>query len=32
MERRGFDAPKLVIDASVDDFYRFTVDSFQLAG
>ena len=32
MERRGFDAPKLVIDASVDDFYRFTVDRFQLAG
>ncbi|NCA68336.1 MAG: thymidylate synthase, partial [Clostridia bacterium] len=28
--KEPFDAPKLIIDPSVKDFYAFTVDSFRL--
>ncbi|MCC8042374.1 MAG: thymidylate synthase [Oscillospiraceae bacterium] len=30
IERESYPAPKLVIDESVDDFYKFTPDSFSL--
>lgn len=30
IENKRFDAPKLVVDESIDDFYRFTKDSFRL--
>ena len=32
LENAQFDAPELVIDRSVKDFYDFTVDSFDLPG
>jgi thymidylate synthase len=32
LSRRGFPAPRLVIDPSVTDFYAFTKDSFALEG
>lgn len=32
IERPQLDAPRLVIDKSITDFYDFTVDSFQLEG
>ena len=32
IEREPFDAPTFRIDTSVDDFYAFTKDSFQLEG
>ena len=30
LEKEGFDAPKFVMDKSIDDFYAFTKDSFQM--
>jgi thymidylate synthase len=30
--RQPFDAPKLIVDKSVTDFYSFTPDSFKLEG
>ena len=30
--REPLDAPKFIIDKSIDDFYKFTVDSFALEG
>ncbi|MGN0770018.1 MAG: thymidylate synthase [Christensenellales bacterium] len=32
ISREPLDAPKFVIDKSIDDFYKFTVDSFALEG
>jgi thymidylate synthase len=30
LEKEGFEAPKFVMDKSVDDFYAFTKDSFKM--
>jgi thymidylate synthase len=30
LEREGFDAPKFSMDTSIDDFYKFTKDSFKV--
>jgi thymidylate synthase len=30
LEKDGFEAPKFVMDKSVDDFYAFTKDSFKM--
>ncbi|MDD2533734.1 MAG: thymidylate synthase [Eubacteriales bacterium] len=30
ISRQGFDAPKLIIDPTISDYYQFTVDSFKL--
>jgi thymidylate synthase len=30
LEREGFEAPKLIVDKSVTDFYQFTKDSFKM--
>ena len=32
IKNEPYDAPKFVIDRSVDDFYKFTPDSFSLEG
>ena len=32
IEHEQFDAPKMVLDKSIDDFYKFTPDSFKLEG
>lgn len=32
ISREPLDAPKFIIDKSIDDFYKFTVDSFALEG
>ena len=32
ISREPLDAPKFIIDNSIDDFYKFTVDSFALEG
>lgn len=32
ISREPLDAPRFIIDKSVDDFYKFTVDSFSLEG
>lgn len=30
LEKEGFEAPKFVMDKSIDNFYDFTKDSFQM--
>jgi thymidylate synthase len=30
LEKEGFEAPKFVVDKSIDNFYDFTKDSFQM--
>lgn len=32
ISREPLDAPRFIIDKSIDDFYKFTVDSFSLEG
>ena len=32
IEKEGFDAPKVTLDPSITDFYRFTKDSFKVEG
>ena len=32
LSRQSFKAPKLWINPAVDDFYKFTVDDFELLG
>ena len=30
LEKEGFQAPTFKIDTSIDDFYKFTKDSFKM--
>ena len=30
LEKEGYDAPKFIMDKSIDDFYAFTKDSFRM--
>ena len=30
LKREPYDAPKFEMDKTIDDFYKFTVDSFKL--